>query len=215
MQGQGHDPGRSTPLRGNDIVLAVDDPSTTVDAEALAAALQTPRAEVWPPVTAHVDEDGVFESIHLWLASQPRPYGALTVERERAADLLDPDNRFVCPTLLTADSFAHLTLRQTRTWRLSVRRPRFRSRRRRTGGRPRRADRGLGPAPPARTRAPHHRAPGRCSSARDRQRAAACATPAHHDRHHLARGAPRSGGPGMTGAPYANGWTREPGEHVD
>ena len=112
MQGEGRDPVRSTPLLGDDIVLAVDDPSTTVDPEALSAALQTPRAEVWPPVTAHVDETGVFESIHLWLASQPRPYGALTVDRERAADLLDPDNRFVCPTLLTAESFAHLTLRQ-------------------------------------------------------------------------------------------------------
>ncbi|WP_250033702.1 methyltransferase, FxLD system [Paractinoplanes maris] len=112
MQGAGHDPVRRTPLLGNDIVLTIDDPSTTADAEALAAALHTPRVEVWSPVTARIDEGGAFESIHLWLASQPRPYGALTVDRSRVGDLLDPDNRFVCPTLLAGDSFAHLTLRR-------------------------------------------------------------------------------------------------------
>lgn len=112
MQGAGRDPVRRTPLRGNDIVLTIDDPGTVIDAEALTAALHPPRVEVWPPVTAHIDDHDVFESVHLWLASQPRPYGALTVDRDRAGDLLDPDNRFVCPTLLTEDSFAHLALRR-------------------------------------------------------------------------------------------------------
>ena len=112
MQGAGRDPVRRTPLRGNDIILTIDDPSTIVDAEALAAALDTPRVEVWPSVTARIDEGEAYESIHLWLASQPRPYGVLTVDRDRAAGLLDPDNRFVCPTLLTQDSLAHLTLRR-------------------------------------------------------------------------------------------------------
>jgi protein-L-isoaspartate(D-aspartate) O-methyltransferase len=112
MQGAGRDAVRRTPLRGDDVVLTIDDPSTIVDAEALTAALHIPRVEVWPSVTAGIDEGGAFESIHLWLASQPRPYGALTVDRDRAGDLLDPDNRFVCPTLLTDDSLAHLSLRR-------------------------------------------------------------------------------------------------------
>ena len=36
----------------------------------------------------------------------------LTVDRKRTAGLLDPQDKFYCPTLLTGDSFAYLTLRQ-------------------------------------------------------------------------------------------------------
>lgn len=112
MQGQGQTSVRRLPLHGDDIVLTLDDTTTQADGEALAAALELPRAEVWTQVTATMDDGRAFESIHLWLACQPRPYGVLTVDRDRAADLLDPDNRFTCPCLLTATSFAHLTLRQ-------------------------------------------------------------------------------------------------------
>jgi protein-L-isoaspartate(D-aspartate) O-methyltransferase len=45
------------------------------------------------------------------LASQPRPYGILKIDRTKTAGLLDPQDRFFCPTLLTEDSFAYLTLR--------------------------------------------------------------------------------------------------------
>ncbi|WP_285688958.1 methyltransferase domain-containing protein [Actinoplanes sp. NBRC 103695] len=112
MQGDGADPITRIRLRGDDIVLTLDDPSTHADPEPLTAALDMPRVEAWPQITATIDEPGVFESIHLWLASQPRPYGVLTVDRHRVGDLLNPDNRFTCPTLLGPDSFAHLTLRQ-------------------------------------------------------------------------------------------------------
>jgi protein-L-isoaspartate(D-aspartate) O-methyltransferase len=112
MQGAGANPVRRLQLRGNDIVLSVDDLTTEADADALTAALESPRVELWLPVTASVDEGGVFESIHLWLASQPRSYGVLTVDRARVGELLDPDNRFTCPTLLGDASFAHLSLRQ-------------------------------------------------------------------------------------------------------
>jgi len=112
MKGEGNTPMRRFRLRGDDIVLSVDDTTTQVDGEALAAALESPRVEIWPPVNAEMDESGAFESIHLWLACQPRPYGVLTVDRDRAGDLLDPDNKFTCPTLLSPSSFAHLTLRQ-------------------------------------------------------------------------------------------------------
>ena len=112
MQGQGRTPVSRLPLRGDDIVLTLDDTTTQADGQALAAALELPRREVWPAVIATMDDGGAFESIHLWLACQPRFYGVLTVDRDRAADLLDPDNRFTCLCLLTATSFAHLTLRQ-------------------------------------------------------------------------------------------------------
>jgi protein-L-isoaspartate(D-aspartate) O-methyltransferase len=69
-----------------------------------------------------MDESASFESLHLWLASQPRPYGVLAVNRERTAGLLDPDNKFVCPTVLGTDSFAHLTLGKLddTTWRFGA-----------------------------------------------------------------------------------------------
>ena len=47
-----------------------------------------------------------FESLHLWLASQPRPYGIFTIDRQHTAGLLDPQDRFFCPTLLTGTSLA-------------------------------------------------------------------------------------------------------------
>ncbi|GAA2356084.1 hypothetical protein [Dactylosporangium salmoneum] len=56
--------------------------------------------------------DASFEALHLWLASQPRPYGVLNVDREHTAGLLDPQDRFFCPTLLTHSSLAYLTIRR-------------------------------------------------------------------------------------------------------
>jgi protein-L-isoaspartate(D-aspartate) O-methyltransferase len=121
MQGDGSNPARRVHLRGDAIVLVLDD-TTQVNADTLASALDLPRREVWSPVTVTMDESASFESLHLWLASQPRPYGVLAVDRERTAGLLDPDNKFVCPTLLTADSFAYLTLGKLddTTWRFGA-----------------------------------------------------------------------------------------------
>jgi protein-L-isoaspartate(D-aspartate) O-methyltransferase len=114
MQGDGSAPVRRVPLLGDACVLVLDD-TTQVDGAALTAALQVPRIDVWSSVTVTMERPQPFESLHLWLASQPRPYGCLTVDRERTAGLLEPDNKFVCPTLLAADSFAYLTLRQLDT----------------------------------------------------------------------------------------------------
>jgi protein-L-isoaspartate(D-aspartate) O-methyltransferase len=112
VQGHGRDPVRRIPLRGEDAVLVLDDTTTQVDGDALRAALDTPGVLQWSPVTAALDDGSAFESVHLWLASQPRPYGILAVDREKTAGLLDPQDRFFCPTLLTDDSFAYLTLRR-------------------------------------------------------------------------------------------------------
>ncbi|WP_433294409.1 methyltransferase, FxLD system [Actinoplanes sp. CA-030573] len=122
MQGHGRDPGRRIPLRGDDAVLMLDDPTTRVDEDALRAALDRPSVQRWSPVTAAIDDGHAFETVHLWLASQPRPYGILKVDREKTAGLLDPQDRFFCPTLLTEDSFAYLTLRKqdAETWQFGA-----------------------------------------------------------------------------------------------
>ncbi|MGI5185415.1 methyltransferase, FxLD system [Dactylosporangium sp. CA-152071] len=110
MQGNGRDPIRRIPLRGEDAVLGLDDPTTQIDADALRAALDGPRTDAWSPVMLPMDAS--FDSLHLWLASQPRPYGIFTVDRQRTAGLLDPQDRFFCPTLLTSDSLAYLAIRR-------------------------------------------------------------------------------------------------------
>ena len=119
MQGVGHHPVRRIPLRGEDAVLVLDDSTTEVDGDALRAALDGPRLEVWSPVT--LSEDASFESLHLFVASQPRPYGVLTVDREHTAGLLDPQDRFICPTMLTSHSLAYLTSRHDgQSWQLGA-----------------------------------------------------------------------------------------------
>ncbi|WP_326550210.1 methyltransferase, FxLD system [Micromonospora sp. NBC_01813] len=122
MQGNGRHPTRRLPLHGDDVVLILDDTTTEVNPDALAAALHSPRREAWSPVTITMQEGSSFESLHLWLASQPRPFGTLAVDRERAAGLVDPQDRFFCPTLLTADSFAYLAMRKLddTTWQFGV-----------------------------------------------------------------------------------------------
>jgi protein-L-isoaspartate(D-aspartate) O-methyltransferase len=121
MQGDGSSPVRRAPLRGDDVVLVLDD-VTEANADALASALDLPRVEAWAPVTVTMDEPGSFESLHLWLASQARPCGVLAVNRERAAGLVDPQDKFVCPTLLSTDSLAYLSLGRLddTTWRFGA-----------------------------------------------------------------------------------------------
>jgi protein-L-isoaspartate(D-aspartate) O-methyltransferase len=122
MQGHGRDPVRRVPLRGDDATLILDDPTTRTDDQALRAALDGPSVQDWSQVTLPMTEDTSLEAVHLWLASQPRPYGVLTVDREKTAGLLDPQDRFVCPTLLTDDSFAYLTMRShdEATWQFGA-----------------------------------------------------------------------------------------------
>jgi protein-L-isoaspartate(D-aspartate) O-methyltransferase len=122
MQGHGRDPARRKPLRGDDAVLILDDATTDTDGDALRTALDGPRVDLWSPVHIDMNDGAAFESAHLWLASQPRPYAILTVNRERAAGLLDPQDKFFCPTLLNGDSLAYLTLRQhdATTWQFGA-----------------------------------------------------------------------------------------------
>ena len=78
--------------------------------------------DVWAPVTITMQEPGSFESLHLWLSSQPRPFGALAVDRQATIGLLDPQDRFTCPTLFTGDSLAYLAMRKIAdsTWQFGA-----------------------------------------------------------------------------------------------
>ncbi|MEV6598807.1 methyltransferase, FxLD system [Actinoplanes sp. NPDC051346] len=111
MQGAGSHPARRIPLRGDDIAITVDEPTAVaLDTDAYAEAFAQPRVQAWAPVFVAAQEP--FESLHLWLASQPHPYGLLAVDRDLTPGLLDPQNRVACPTLLATDSLAYLALRK-------------------------------------------------------------------------------------------------------
>jgi protein-L-isoaspartate(D-aspartate) O-methyltransferase len=110
MQGTGSVPEQHIPLRGDSIVLRIDDTTTRVDPAALAAGLTGPGVQVWsavtlPPMTS-------FESLLLWLACQPVPYGQLLTDSDRADD--DPIAPFakISPAFLAQDSLAYLLLRR-------------------------------------------------------------------------------------------------------
>ncbi|BCL14706.1 methyltransferase, FxLD system [Micromonospora sagamiensis] len=121
MQGAGANPVTRRALRGDDVTLRIDDPDTrSLDLDALTPVLDGPRVDAWSEVT--VPPATSFESLHLWLASQPHPYGLLAVDRDRAVDL-DPQNWVSCPALLTGDSIAYLTIRQLddTTWEFGAR----------------------------------------------------------------------------------------------
>jgi protein-L-isoaspartate(D-aspartate) O-methyltransferase len=119
MQGVGDDPEQRIPLDRDVVVLRVDDDSTQVNRAALSAALDRPRVEAWSPVTA---PPGVsFESLLLWLASQPVAYGRLFVDRDRAPDQVKPFAP-VAPAFLAEDSLAYLALRRLdeQTWQFGA-----------------------------------------------------------------------------------------------
>nr|WP_307849374.1 methyltransferase, FxLD system [Micromonospora sp. HB375] len=120
MQGAGANPVTSHHLRGDDVTVFVDDPVTeALDLRALPAALDGPRHDAWSPVTTSPATP--FDTLQLWLASQPHPHGLLAVDRQRAADLA-PQNWVACPALLTADSIAYLATRQLddTTWQFGA-----------------------------------------------------------------------------------------------
>jgi protein-L-isoaspartate(D-aspartate) O-methyltransferase len=124
MQGHGAIAVRRVPLHGDAIVLVLDDPSTQADAVALRAALERTRVEQWSPVTIDKARSAPLERLHLWLASQPGPYGILKVDREKAAGLVDPQDRFFDPVLLDQEgtSLAYLAMRDldSASWELGA-----------------------------------------------------------------------------------------------
>jgi protein-L-isoaspartate(D-aspartate) O-methyltransferase len=119
MQGDGSDPMWRYQLRGEAIVMAVDDTSD-VDHDRLGQAFDHARVDGWAPVTVGAQES--FESLHLWLASPSRPFGLLAVNRDRTEGLLDPQNKASCPTYYTSDSLAYLAIRKVddTTWQFGA-----------------------------------------------------------------------------------------------
>lgn len=121
MQGTAANPVTRRTLRGDDVTLRIDDPDTqALNLDALTTALNGPRTDAWSAVT--LPPATPFESLHLWLASQPHPYGQLAVDRQRAADL-QPQNWDICPALLSPDSITYLAIRKLddTTWEFGAR----------------------------------------------------------------------------------------------
>ena len=169
MQGFGRHLPRQHQLQGDDIVLLIDDPQpANIDGEALRTALHGSRTHLWSGVTI-ADGDGAgFESIHLWLASQNQPFATLAVDRARTSNLVDPQDRFFCPTFVTPDSFAYLATRKV-TDPIRVRGARLRPDRRTTRQWHVRGDHRLGPRAPAHHRCKHRHLPGRHTHPRTTQ----------------------------------------------
>jgi protein-L-isoaspartate(D-aspartate) O-methyltransferase len=119
MQGNDAQPEQHISLDHDAIVLRLDDASTRVDPAALTAALDGPRLEAWSPVT--MPPRTSFETLLLWLASRPVPYGRLVVDRDRTADRVDAFAA-VIPAFLTTDSLAYLALRRLdeQTWQFGA-----------------------------------------------------------------------------------------------
>ncbi|TYB95447.1 methyltransferase, FxLD system [Micromonospora sp. WP24] len=110
MQGTASHPVTRHALLGEEVTLRIDDPDTrALNLDALPTALSGPQIVAWSAVT--IPPATSFDSLHLWLASQPLPYGQLAVDRDRAADL-EPQNWVACPALLTDDSITYLTIRR-------------------------------------------------------------------------------------------------------
>ncbi|MEV6813179.1 methyltransferase, FxLD system [Micromonospora sp. NPDC051296] len=121
MQGASAHPANRQSLRGDDVTLRVDDLDTrALDFGALTAALNGTPVDAWSPVTTPPATP--FDSLYLWLASQPHPCGLLAADRHRAADM-NPQNWVACPALLTSDSIAYLTIRKLddTTWQFGAR----------------------------------------------------------------------------------------------
>lgn len=70
IQGAGAAPVTQHHLRGDDVTVLIDDPvNQALDLRALPAALDGPRHDAWSPVTTPPATP--FDTLHLWLASQP------------------------------------------------------------------------------------------------------------------------------------------------
>lgn len=113
MQGADAHPQRRVPLHGDDVWLWFDeDDAPDVDGEALSAALHQPRVERWSGVTCGGTEP--WDGLSLWLATRIDRFGMLACARtETARSLVAPVWWAATPALISDDSFAYLTIRES------------------------------------------------------------------------------------------------------
>lgn len=111
VHGAGAHRERLVPLHTDQVGLRLDE-DLPVDAEAMATALRGPRAQAWSGVRFGAAEP--FDGLMLWLATCLPEFALLSRARtDTARELVDPASPIGTPTLLSRDSFAYLTFRQT------------------------------------------------------------------------------------------------------
>ncbi|MBT8228015.1 MAG: methyltransferase, FxLD system [Dactylosporangium sp.] len=109
MQGAGAYREQLVWLHADDVALRVDD-GQSVDAEALAGALTSPRVQTWTGVTVATGES--FEHLDLWLATAMPGFGLLAVRRSAIdAEVVAPALSWGCSAAFEGGTLAYLSLR--------------------------------------------------------------------------------------------------------
>jgi protein-L-isoaspartate(D-aspartate) O-methyltransferase len=110
MQGAGAHAEQTAVLAEGAVKLTIDG-GPVLDTAALDRALVGARTELWTTVTVATGEP--FDTLDLWLATVTDNSGWIWLDPDRDRDLISPALRWFCPALVTPDSFAYLTLRDT------------------------------------------------------------------------------------------------------
>ncbi|OXM59664.1 methyltransferase, FxLD system [Amycolatopsis vastitatis] len=106
MQGIGAHTERRVPLDGDEVVLRVDE-DKALDVDSLAAALRSPRLELW----SGVEFDQVDE-LDFWIGTHAPVFGLLTAQDGPIeCGLVAPSAKRGVPTLVRGGSFAYRTKR--------------------------------------------------------------------------------------------------------
>ncbi|MCY0932323.1 methyltransferase, FxLD system [Streptomyces sp. H27-H1] len=109
MQGAGEHQERLLLLQGKEIALRFDE-GWPQDPDALNGVFDTERAEVWSGVTVALTEP--FTSLQMWLATALDGFCLMAVDADLDTELVAPQNKSACLSLLDGASLAHLTIRR-------------------------------------------------------------------------------------------------------
>ncbi|MFI6177962.1 methyltransferase, FxLD system [Nonomuraea sp. NPDC051191] len=109
-QGAGMLPDQEPVLAGGAVRLTLES-GPALDRAALDRALGGDRTELWTGVTVGHGEP--FDSMHLSIAAVDARFGMFWQDPERDCGLVRPAMRWYCPALITRDSFAYLTIRES------------------------------------------------------------------------------------------------------
>jgi protein-L-isoaspartate(D-aspartate) O-methyltransferase len=109
VQGAGARAVRETRLAGGAVLLRTDG-GPEPDIADLDRALAGEPAEVWTGVISEASQPS--DSPHLWLVTAMDDIGTLVERPDTDSGIVHPTVRWMCPALITADSFAYLTARE-------------------------------------------------------------------------------------------------------
>jgi protein-L-isoaspartate(D-aspartate) O-methyltransferase len=108
IQGAGSHTEQVAVLADGAVKLTIDG-GPVLDTAALDRAITETRAELW--TTATIGNGESFDTLHLWLATVTDTFGWIWPNPKHDGDLIRPAVGWFCPTLITPDSFAYLTIR--------------------------------------------------------------------------------------------------------